>query len=339
MTDEPQSQPATGPRPAARFETVRVLAPAQLAAVTDLVAAATDADGLHPLSEHVVLHLPLTVPGGDRHVLAWAPPEPGTTAERLAGYAHLDPTDVVDGASGEVVVHPQLRRRGFGRRLVDHLRAQAPDDRLRLWAHGEQPGARALASSLGYVTTRQLWQMRRSLRSRLPDAALPAGYTVRTFVPGADDQAWVDLNAAAFADHPEQGGWSLTDLRHRMAEDWFDPAGFFLLVADGRRGQGDPRLAGFHWTKLHTHDTSSARSDGSGHEPIGEVYVVGVAPAHRGRHLGSALTVLGLRYLRSRGLAQAMLYVDSDNAAAVRTYQRLGFTRWDVDAQYSTGRG
>jgi mycothiol synthase len=199
-------------------------------------------------------------------------------------------------------------------------------------------------ASLGYVTTRQLWQMRRSLRSRLPDAAVPAGYTLRTFVPGQDDEAWVDLNAAAFADHPEQGGWTLADLRHRMAEDWFDPAGFFLLVAGGDNsadaaGHGD--LAGFHWTKLHTHDTSSARSDGHGHghEPIGEVYVVGVAPAHRGRHLGSALTVLGLRHLRSRGLAQAMLYVDSDNTAAVRTYQRLGFTRWDVDAQYSTERG
>jgi mycothiol synthase len=350
MMDPPSSRSRTDPLIRARYEVVRVLAPAQLDAVTALLAAATDADGLHPLSEHVVLHLPLTTPSGDQHVLAWAPPEAANHPERLAGYAHLDPTDVVDGASGELVVHPRLRRRGVGRQLVEHLRAQAPDDRLRLWAHGEQPGARALAASLGYVTTRQLWQMRRSLRSRLPEVAVPAGYTVRAFIPGQDDEAWVALNAAAFADHPEQGGWTLADLRHRMAEEWFDPAGFFLLETTGEtRG-----LAGFHWTKLHTHDTSGGAGRhtdpgddttvtptgdaGAGHEPIGEVYVVGVHPGHRGRHLGSVLTVLGLRHLRSRGLAQAMLYVDAENAAAVHTYQRLGFTRWDVDAQYSAGR-
>lgn len=65
------------------------------------------------------------------------------------------------------------------------------------------------------------------------------------------------------------------------------------------------------------------------------MYVVGVAPAHQGRGLGRALTVAGLHHLRSVGLTQAMLYVDADNEAAVRTYTRLGFTRWDVDVQYS----
>ncbi len=29
-----------------------------------------------------------------------------------------------------------------------------------------------------------------------------------------------------------------------------------------------------------------------------------------------------------------MLYVDADNAAAVRTYSALGFGRWDVDVQF-----
>jgi mycothiol synthase len=64
------------------------------------------------------------------------------------------------------------------------------------------------------------------------------------------------------------------------------------------------------------------------------VYVVGVAPAQQGRGLGRVLTVAGLQHLRGRGLAQALLYVDADNAAAVRTYQRLGFTRSHVDVQY-----
>jgi mycothiol synthase len=304
---------------AVRVEVLDVLPPDDLAAVSSLVAAATEADGLHPLSEHVMLHLPSTTPGHDRHLLVLVTPPGDPHRERLAAYGHLDPTDEVEGSSAEVVVHPDLRGHGVGRLAVEQLQELSPDGRLRLWAHGQQPAATALARSLGYVSARELWQMRRSLRAELPPLELPEGYRLRTFRPGEDDAAWLAVNAAAFADHPEQGAWTETDLQHRMAEDWFDPEGFLIL--DGPDGD----LAGFHWTKIHSDE----------HEPIGEVYVVGVSPHHQGTGLGRQLTVAGLRHLRSRGLTQAMLYVDADNTAAVRTYTRLGFSRWDVDVQFT----
>jgi mycothiol synthase len=334
----------------ARVEVLEQLPPDDLAAVTSLVAAATETDGLHPLSEHVMLHLPSGRPGPDRHVLVFARPVDrtgdGSDGERLAGYAHLDPTDAVEGSSAEVVVHPELRGHGVGRLMVEQMEQLSPDGRLRLWAHGQQSPARALATSLGYLSVRELWQMRRSLRAVLPAVQLPEGYALRTFRPGQDDEAWLAVNAAAFADHPEQGGWTLDDLHHRMAEDWFDPEGFLLL--DGPDGE----LAGFHWTKVHgdagpdpadladpAHPadpaTGAETTHGHEHDPVGEVYVVGVAPGHQGRGLGHQLTVAGLRHLRAAGLTQAMLYVDADNTAAVRTYQRLGFSRWDVDVQFS----
>jgi mycothiol synthase len=192
---------------------------------------------------------------------------------------------------------------------------------LRLWAHGEHPAAAALAGAMGFVRARCLWQMRRSLSSALQEPALPPGVTVRTFEPGRDDEAWVALNARAFAGHPEQGSWTVEDLRRRMCEPWFDPAGFFLAERDNH-------LVGFHWTKVH------GNGDGHGHEPIGEVYVVGVDPAEQGNGLGSALTAIGLSYLRARGLPQAMLYVDESNTAAIKVYERLGFTHWETDVMY-----
>jgi mycothiol synthase len=303
------------------------LDPAQVADVRELVAAAGEADGVHPLSEHVTLHLGH---GGDpqaRNVLA-------RIDGRLAGYGHLDLTDAVEGASAELVVHPDLRRQGIGQALVGQLVGLAPDGRLRLWAHGNHPAAGRLAARLGFHRGRVLWQMRRSLYAPLPAPALPDDVAVRTFVPGQDEDRWVAVNNAAFAEHPDQGRWSVDDLMVREKEPWFDPEGFFLAERGGE-------LVAFHWTKIHgatqhlaAHGHGDEEAHDHAHDPIGEVYVVGVAPSAQGQGLGPAMTLIGLRHLRARGLGQAMLYVDEVNTNAIRVYERLGFSRWDTDVSY-----
>jgi mycothiol synthase len=308
------------------FEVVGPLDADEVRAVSALVEAATESDGVRPLSEHVMLHLRY---GGDervRNVLAWG-------GDDLMAYAHLDVTDEVAGASAELVVHPDHRGQGLGHALVEATVAETPDGRLRLWAHGEHAGAAALARSMGFRQSRALWQMRRSLYAALPQAELPDGVTLRTFEPGHDDEAWVRLNAAAFRGHPEQGSWTLEDLHRREHEPWFDPEGFFLAE------RGD-RMVGFHWTKVHggdghPHPEGPHAHDGHGHDPIGEVYVVGVDPGEQGSGLGRALTLTGLRHLRHLGLPDAMLYVDADNTAAIRLYSSLGFTRWETDVMFS----
>ena len=290
-------------------------------AVTELVDAATEADAVRPLSEHVMLHLRYGGERPARHVLQ-------SVGDTLVGYAHLDPTDEVEGSSGELAVHPEYRGRGYGRSLVQAMLDESPDGRLRLWAHGHHPASAKLAASMGFERIRSLWQMRRSLYAPLAKPALTNGVRLRTFDPGKDEEAWVDLNARAFAGHPEQGSWDVDDLRRREREPWFDPGGFFLAEREGR-------LVGFHWTKVHGGDGSgNAGAGGHGHEPIGEVYVVGVDPDERGYGLGKALTLVGLRYLRSRGLGQAMLYVDETNPSAIRLYESLGFTHWDTDVMF-----
>jgi mycothiol synthase len=359
------SVPATGPGPGVgepRLQVFSALPEPLVAAVWSLVDAATEADGAKPLSEHVWLHVRLGGEGPDRHLVLLDP-----TGDEVVGYGHLDPTDVVAGSAAELVVHPAHRDQGYGRRLVEAAIEAAPDDRLRLWAHGDHPAARALAAGLGFREGRRLEQWRRSLSSPLPDVGLPHGVTLRAFRPGADEDAWLAVNARAFAGHPEQGTWTRRDLQARMDEDWFDPAGFLLSEEAGQ-------IIGFHWTKIHgslrhdhehhhghghQHDPSHTRPPGRHHEgradddgtehhhdhthehahdPIGEVYVVGVDPSAQGRGLGKALTVAGLLWLHSRGLPQAMLYVESDNAPARATYAGLGFTHWDTDVMFYRGR-
>ena len=299
------------------FEAKAHLSNLEVEAVTELVNAAARLDGVRPLSEHVELHLRLGGDEGSCHLLA-------RDGEEIVGYAHLDGTDEVAGPSAEVAVHPSARRQGIARRLVTELVERSSPARLRLWAHGEQTPAVALATSMGFERDRTLWQLRRSLYAPLPHLSWPAGFELRTFEPGSDESAWLELNAIAFADLPDQGTWTITDLQQRMSEPWFDPAGF--LIAQDAAG-----LAGFHWTKVH--GSPNPHHDHP-HELLGEVYVVGARPDLKGRGLGRALTVAGLIHLRERGLAQAMLYVDATNTRAIRLYESLGFTRWDSDVLF-----
>lgn len=293
------------------------LSPADSAAVLDLVRRAAEEDGVSPLSEHVMLHLRY---GGDplaRNIVLWR-------AGKLAGYGHLDPTDPVEGPAGEMVIDPAVRRQGLGLVLGRALVAEAGDAGLRLWAHGDLPAAARLAAAAGFTRSRALWQMRRSLQARLDTPQLADGVAVRTFRLGEDEDAWVSLNHLAFARHPEQGAWTRQDLELRERESWFDPDGFFLA-------EKDSQLIGFHWTKIH----GATSQPGHEHDAIGEVYVVGVHPSAQGLGLGRALTLIGLHYLRGRGLSQVMLYVDESNTAAIRLYQALGFMHWDTDVMFS----
>ncbi|WBB74229.1 mycothiol synthase [Micromonospora sp. WMMD1128] len=315
------TEPTSGPGPDAAAPGDRVAPTERLttAEVTDVLAlarAAGDADGADPLDEHVLLRL--RDPGAPAvHLTARA--ADGT----LTGYAHLDTTAPAEGVGVELVVHPAHRRRGTGRALARGVLAAASGP-LRAWAHGDHPSAAALAVDLGFARARVLFQLRRPLAAALPEPVLPEGVELRAFRPGDDDESWLAVNNAAFAEHPEQGRWTVDDLRVRMAEPWFDPAGF-LLAVESATG----RLLGFHWTKVHERP-GSAR--------IGEVYVLGVDPsAHRGG-LGRALTAAGLAHLRDRrGLDRVMLYVDESNTRAVALYERLGFARWSAHVNYQLG--
>jgi mycothiol synthase len=335
-----------------RVEISSTLPAADVAAVAILTEAATEADGVRPLSEHVSLHLRNGGEGPDLHILLLLPPPAPapdgagagaglglttTTGEIVVGYAHLDPTDAVAGSAAELVVHPAFRGHGYGRLLVEAAGGQTPDGRVRLWAHGDHPAARQLAESMGFRVVRRLEQLRRSLYSPLPGLHLPETVRIRAFRPGEDDRAWLELNARAFAGHPEQGSWTAQDLVARMQESWFAPEGFLIAEEDGPEGPG---MVAFHWTKIHGGDSDPphvhppAAGSAHGHEPIGEVYVVGVDPAHQGRGLGRSITVAGLRWLRARGLPQAMLYVEADNEPALAVYRSLGFTHWDTDVMF-----
>ncbi|MGQ1839352.1 mycothiol synthase [Kocuria turfanensis] len=305
----PQSVPYELERPA--------VAPVE--EIAGLASRAEAADGDPPFSDQTLVDL-RTAPGGRvRTVLARA-----SGGELLGAAVRVHEPD--DGAAlVELVVDPGHRRGGIGAALAAALAGETAGT-VRAWAHGGHPAAAALAARHGLVPVRDLHRLLRPLGDA-PDLPLPeempAGYRLRAFEPGRDEDEWLRVNAAAFAGHPEQGRMTLEDLRQREAEPWFDPAGFLLAVRSGEPGT----VAGFHWTKVHP---------GDGERPaLGEVYAVGVAPEHQGTGLGRALTAAGVNHLARQGLGEVMLYVDGDNTAALRLYERLGFRPWHLDVMYA----
>ena len=287
--------------------------------VLALIAAATDHDGVPPVAEHVLLHLRHGGDKADFHLIA-------ERENEVIGYAHLDLTDQVEGPSAELVVAPKYRGRGIGNELIASIKSYA-GTKLRLWSHGDLPGAKNLAEKNGLTHSRTVIQMRRSLTDPIPeiDTEIP----IRNFLPGLDNEAWISANNRAFIDHPEQSNWKARDLEIRTKEEWFDPRGFLITEIDRQ-------LAGFCWTKIHgghTHKHSVSEPEHD-HDPIGEIYIMGVDPKFQGRGIGRAVTIAGLKHLRYEGIFSAMLYVDSDNAGAISLYSSLGFTEWGRDVLY-----
>ncbi len=292
------------------------LSKSQIDGVIALINAAAAQDGTPPISEHIVLHLRHGGDKSDSHLIV---EQSGT----VIAYAHIDATDLVAGPSVELVVHPGHRKSGLGKELLSKSK-EICGSKMRLWAHGDLSAAQKLAEENGFERIRTVIQMRKSLADLHPQQH---NFQIRTFLPGIDNEEWLALNNQLFKDHPEQGGWSIKDLQTRLAESWFDPAGFFVATENSK-------LIGFTWTKIHgghshKHEDQAEQHD---HDPIGEIYITAVATSGTG--LGKVLTQTALAYLKANGLTTAMLYVDSDNQAALNLYKSLGFAESGQDVMY-----
>lgn len=297
------------------IDTCSHLTPEQTSRVIQITLDAAIVDEMAPLSEHVLIHLHHGGDSHDEHLIAI------DQAGEIQGYLHLDATDAVEGPVLEVVVHPEARRDGIGKALVQAALDRTGDSRIRLWAHGELASAYGMAEELGFEKSRELWQMRRSLFAPFLKAQFSPELVIRSFEVGSDEDNWLELNSQVFADHPEQGRMTREDLDVRMSEAWFDPDGFLIATRNSE-------MVGYHWTKVHGGQGTH------GHSEIGEIYVLGVAPSERGTGLAKALSIRGLEHLRSQGLPAAMLYVDADNKAAIGLYESLGFAHWDTDVMF-----
>ena len=292
----------------------------QQSLVLDLINRTTNHDGTPPIAEHILLHLRYGGDKADSHLLV-------EKDNQVIGYAHLDQTDLVAGPSVELVVDPSYRGAGVEKALLSEA-TKICGKSLRLWVHGEQEDSHSLATSFNFEKIRTVMQMSKSLTDIQPLPTIDNKIVIRSFLPGIDSDSWLKLNNKVFKDHPEQGGWQLSDLDHRFSEEWFDEKGFFIV-------EKNKQVIASTWTKVHgehSHDHDGEASHA--HPAIGEIYITAVDPAYTGLGIGKALTITALNYLKYQGLRDAMLYVDFDNKTALHLYDSLGFKLSSKDILY-----
>ena len=296
------------------------LSDTQQVLVLDLINRTTNHDGTPPIAEHILLHLRYGGDKADSHLLV-------EIDNQVIGYAHLDQTDLVAGPSVELVVDPDHRSAGVGKQLLSKA-IEICGNKLRLWVHGEGEVAHNLATSFNFEKIRTVLQMSKSLSDIQPLPIIDKEIVIRSFLPGIDSDAWLELNNKVFKDHPEQGGWQLSDLNHRLSEEWFDEKGFFIV-------EKNKQVIASTWTKVHGAHSHDHDGDAShAHPAIGEIYITAVDPEYAGLGIGKALTITALNYLKYQGLMDAMLYVDFDNKAALNLYDSLGFKLSSKDILY-----
>ena len=286
----------------AHLDIKRRLPSDDLSEVNELLLAVERADGQRPLSDHLWIDLRQGGRPGYVGLLGWQPGH-----DHLISYCQVSRGN--DSWALDLVVHPHHRYEmaSIGPQLLSeaiNVIREAGGGHVHWWVFEPNEIHKTLAESIGLNEGRITLQMR---------VALPLNeatdIVTTPFQSGADDERWLAVNNAAFADHLEQGGWTQSTLDSRKQEPWFNPNGFLLL------NKGD-ELAGFCWTKVHL-DTAPV---------LGEIYVIAVHPRFSGKGLGRALTIAGLTHLQRAGISTGMLHVDADNQRAVNMYKSLGFT-------------
>jgi len=237
---------------------------------------------------------------------------------------------VLDGA-----VHPDLRGRGIGRRVLAwqvgraRQRLAALDVDLPASIEVGAPrgsGTLRLAARSGFEPTRN-WLDMQVVFGDGDDTAVPAvpdGFVVRAAT--ADDiEPLRHAKNDAFRDH-----WGSQPM---VASDWRG----FLTASKSRldlsRVVLDPDGTIVAFTVVEVDPEGFAARGRS----YGYVHWVGVVRSARGRGLAPIVLDATLRAIRADGLSAAVLHVDAENpSGAGRIYERLGFVAGEVHVTAST---
>jgi mycothiol synthase len=215
-----------------------------------------------------------------------------------------------------LVVEPGERGQGIGRALVDaglDIERERGRPNALLGVLPDDAAAKAFLAATGFNYHSTLWDLELPPDAVVAPPSWPATAAARPFDQARDARPWIELFNAAFADHA-------TPLQIPIEQADAPPDPDFVdadteLVEDVDSGE----LIGFC-------ATTPERVDGVV-VPHGEIWTIGVRPDRQGQGLGRQLLRWGVQRLRSIGVREVSLSVNSRNEHALALYEREGFVR------------
>jgi mycothiol synthase len=248
--------------------------------------------------------------------------------ERLVGFTDLYVRDGDAQSDGVVycwgVVHPERRRRGVGRQLLEEAYGRACQ-----YAEGMQArqvhfhcntrdieaDRRALYTGFGMERVRFFVNLARPLNGNVPPVEVPEGVRLRIFDPEQDAETVWRVDNTAFRDHWGHTEGKLEEFLHWIKRPHMRP-GLWLLAEVEASGE----VVGI---ALNIIDPDWIAQTG---RQEGEVDTLAVLREHRKKGLGRALLVQSLHVLHNEGMEAVQLYADADNlTGAMRLYESVGF--------------
>lgn len=240
----------------------------------------------------------------------------------LVGYAELWHDMGQSRKVFKLLVHPVWRHRGLGSELLSHVERRARilgGSRLDVMVEETQQGARAFLQGRGLREVHRCWEMVLPGTASISDAHWPDGYWSRSFVKHQDEVTSVELENASFQDEWEYTPVQLGEIEGFVRSPSFRPEGVvYAFCGDTVVGEC------WAWTEECQPTVDSS----------GDIWCLCVHPAHRGRGLGRALLLSGVKWLLKQDVGSVKLGVDGANGTARRLYESVGFRANRTDLWY-----
>lgn len=233
--------------------------------------------------------------------------------DALTGFLLIVPELPISRIVATGGVSPLYRNHGLGTmftNLAIKLATQLGASVLHVQAAQKGVTAQRMLNGLGFRSARHYLQMR-WVESELVDIPLPSNYIIREFRLNQDESTLVRLQNITFGDHWGFCPNTIEDIHAKVRQNSSASPGILFVCDDS------DEVAAYIWTTRNTNEAGS----------IGWISMTGVHPLYRGRGLGMAIVVAGLKYLKELGINRVELEVDFENIAARELYLKLGFIK------------
>lgn len=150
------------------------------------------------------------------------------------------------------------------------------------------------------------------------DPSIPEGFEIRSFRPGADEDAWCMVRNAAFSNLKGSETPITPEMVAKMPSESDSLDGGMMILYDNDKPVGVVR-------------GSDDEYEGS---PIMNIGPLAILPEYQGKGLGRVLLRASIKFSKEKGYKRCVLCVNADNEQAKALYLQEGFEQTEGVACY-----